>query len=243
MTQAFALLRILARADPPRGVTALARAADVNPSTAFNILRTLVFENAVTFDERTKTYALSRGLLEICGGMAARSLEQEMVGDLQRIADRTTCLVGLWQSTNGRMQLVERAVAKSPVRLDMQIHQKLPAFAGAVGRAWAAAQGLSDEKLRDGFDEIRWDGPLDGERYIAEVQMAREAGYAIDEGALHPGIVTVAAVIVDSDGTVTHGLTASDIAHRLDRERLKELGKDLRELAIRFSGFPSDNSE
>lgn len=236
VTQAFALLRVLSRTDEPQGVTALARAADVNPSTAFNILRTLVSENAVAFDERTKAYRLCFGLLDICTNLVTRSMAEEIQGDLQRIADNTNCLVGLWQATNANMQLVTRAVADSPMRLDMQVHHKLPSFAGALGRAWAAAQQFDEEKLRKGFGETRWEGPLDAERYVTEVGMARRAGYAIDEGALHPGIVTIASVIVDGEGRVTHGLSASDIAHRLDRSRLAELGEDLRTLAARFSG-------
>ena len=238
VTQAFALLRVLSRTDEPQGVTALARAANVNPSTAFNILRTLVSENALDFDERTKAYRLSSGLLDICGNLVARTMAEEIQSDLQSIADSTNCLVGLWQASTESMELVTRAVADSPMRLDMQVHHKLPAFAGAVGRAWAAAQGLEDEKLRQGFAGTRWAGPLDADRYVAEVKMARKVGYAIDEGALHPGVVTIAAVIVDDKRRITHGLTASDITHRLDRDRLSELGQNLRSLAARFSGRP-----
>lgn len=242
VTQAFALLRILARSEKPLGVTALARAAEVNPSTAFNILRTLVLENAVTFDERSKVYSSSRGLLEICGSLISLPLAERIEGELQQIAERTNCLVGLWQTIDGRMELIKRAVSDSPMRLDMQIHQTLPPFAGAVGRAWAAAEGLTDERLREGFESIRWEGPIDAARYVAEVRMARAVGYAIDEGALHPGVVTIAAVIIGNGNRITHGLTASDIAHRLDRNRLVELGEDLRSLALQTSGRTDCNS-
>ena len=235
VTQSFRILRTLSQSREPLGVTALARKAGVNPSTAFNILRTLVAEDAVAFDALSKTYVLGSGLLKIFGPSLNRHLIEDIKSELQSIADESSCLVGLWESSDGKMVLTDRAVSNMPMRLDMQVHQRLPAFAGAVGRAFAARMEMSDAKLAAGFEQLRWAGKIDAATYISEVREAEENGYAIDDEALHPGVVTVASVISDEDGNVTHGLTASDIAHRLDRDRLHEVGRRLEELARKIS--------
>lgn len=235
VAQAFRVLRVLS-ANPERlGVSAIAREAKVNPSTAFNILRTLVVEDAVQFDEPSKSYALGRGLLSLCTRLLEQSLVQNIRADLDRIASETNCLIGLWQVDDGRMVLAERAVSDRAVRLDMNVKQKLPRFAGAVGRAWAAVVKPSEADLRAGFAAVRWEGQINVRTYIAEVRQAQTLGYATDNEALVPGVVSVGTIIVDKDGKPIFGLSASDIAKNLDQAKIDALGKELASLARVYS--------
>lgn len=238
VAQSFRIMRTLAASRQPMGVSAIAREAGVNPSTAFNILRTLVLEEAVEFDDLTKSYVLGAGLLRLCDSLLEKSIEAEIRGELERIADESNCLVGLWQASEGRMVLVERAVSKRPMRLDMAIKQRLPPLAGSVGRAYAAAKGLSTRELKAGFKKLRWEGPLSVDQYIEEVREAEQRGYAIDDEALYPGVVSVGTVIHGRDGEVIYGLSASDIAHHLDAERVEKLGEEMRRLARIYSLNP-----
>ncbi len=236
VTQAFRILRVLAGNGGPQGVSAIARDSQVNPSTAFNILRTLVVEDAVNFDELSKTYVLSTGLLALCGKLIEQSIIQAIRGDLDRLAAETNCLVGLWQANDGRMTLVKRSVAGRAIRLDMDIKQRLPRFGGAVGRAWAAALKLSDAELREGFAALRWEGMITARTYIAQVREAERVGYAIDDEALYLSVVTVGTVITDQQGVPIFGLTSSDIAHNLDTAKIKRLGEEMASLSRAFSG-------
>ena len=235
VTQAFRILRLLSGNSGPQGVSAIAKHSQVNPSTAFNILRTLVAEDAVNFDELSKTYVLGPGLLALCGKLLEQSIVQAIRGDLDRLATATNCLIGLWQIDDGRMTLVERSVAGRAIRLDMDIKQRLPRFGGAVGRAWAAALKLSDAELRDGFAALRWEGRITGRAYIKEVREAEQFGYAIDDEALYRGVVSVGTVITDRQGVPIFGLTSSDIAHNLDAAKIKRLGEEMASLSRAFS--------
>ena len=236
VTQAFRILRVLSGNSGPQGVSAIARDSQVNPSTAFNILRTLVAEDAVIFHELSKTYVLSPGLLTLCGKLLEQSIVQAIRGDLDRLAAETNCLVGLWQADEGRMTLVERSVAGRAIRLDMDIKQRLPRFGGAVGRAWAAVFKLPDAELRDGFATLRWEGKITARAYITQVREAERVGYAIDDEALYPGVVSVGTVITDRQGVPIFGLTSSDIAHNLDAAKIKRLGEEMASLSRAFSG-------
>ena len=236
VTQAFRILRVLSGSAGPQGVSAIARDSEVNPSTAFNILRTLVAEDAVQFDDLSKKYVLSRGLLALCGKLLKQSIVHDIRGDLDRLAAETNCLVGLWQVDDGRMILVERSVAGRAIRLNMDVKQRLPRFAGAVGRAWAAVNKFSDAELREGFVASRWEGKITARTYLSEVRQAERVGYAIDDEALYPGVVSVGAIITNQDGVPIFGLTASDIAHNLDAAKIKRLGEEMASLSRAFSG-------
>ena len=149
VAHAFRILRVVRSAGAPQGVNWIAREAQVNPSTAFNILRTLVLERAVEFDERGKTYRLGSGLLELCGPLLQQSFLDDVRREMSRLANETDCLVGLWQAQDGgRMILIERATGSRPMRLDIEIKQRIPFLGGAVGRAVAARLKLC-ENLRE----------------------------------------------------------------------------------------------
>lgn len=235
VAQAFRILRLLAAENRPLGVNAIARDAQVNPSTAFNILRTLVLETMVDFDSLSKTYKLGAGLKELSSPLFEQSIVNDIRGELNRLATESNCLVGIWQAHDGRMTLLERATASRAIRLDMEIKQRLPFMAGALGRAYAAHLGLSDDEIQKRFPDLRWGGEIDADTYIAEVRAAEKTGYAIDREALYPGVVTVAAVLTNHLGEVIYGLTASDIAHHLDDERIQELGEAMAAIAKAFS--------
>ena len=61
----ISVLRYLSASNSPLGVTQVARDLKINPSTCFNLLRTLVHEGLVVFNPDTKTYQIGLGLVEI----------------------------------------------------------------------------------------------------------------------------------------------------------------------------------
>lgn len=238
VVQAVRLLHTLEGSERPLGVSALARDAKVNPSTAFNIMRTLVHEELVEFDELSKTYTLGKGLLRLSRKLISQSIVDEIRPELSRLASQTSCLVGLWQVAVDRLILIERALSDKPMRLDMEVKHRLPLMLGAVGRAFAARSELSDAELRRWFKQLRWEGDLTAQEYIAEVREAEEQGYGVDRGALYRGIVSFGAVIVGPDGRPTYGITASDFEGSFDEERIREVGSRVAALAQSYSMAP-----
>ncbi|QYU69008.1 PucC family protein [Leptolyngbya sp. 15MV] len=100
--QSFAVMRVLSRASEAMGVSAIAREAAINPSTAFNILQTLVLEGAVAVNEQTKTYLLSEGLLALCAPLLERGFVQDIGPELERLSTEFGCLAGVWQVVGDR---------------------------------------------------------------------------------------------------------------------------------------------
>lgn len=235
VVQAVRILQVLESSDRPMGVSSLAREAKVNPSTAFNILRTLVIEELVAFDELSKTYTLGGRLLKLSRKLLGQSLVNEIRPELNRLAWEAGCLVGLWQVVEDRMVLAERFVSDRPMRLDMEVKYRLPLMLGAVGRAHAAAAKLKDGELRDYYRKLRWEGDLDIKAYIEDIRDAERKGYGVDRGSLYRGIVSVGAVITGIDGRVTHGLTASDFEGSFSEVKIAQVGERMASLARRFS--------
>src|SRR5215203_5777 len=65
VVQAVTILRHLGALAEGAGVTAIARATGIGPSSCFNVLRTLLAEDLVNFDPATKYYTLGLGTIDL----------------------------------------------------------------------------------------------------------------------------------------------------------------------------------
>jgi DNA-binding IclR family transcriptional regulator len=108
---AIRILRHLAVAPAPLGVTPLARALGLNTSTCFNILRTLAQGELVRFDADAKTYALDLGLVDLARAAFARGAEIAQAQPMMRqLALRHGVTVTLWRPAGpDRMVLTQVA--------------------------------------------------------------------------------------------------------------------------------------
>ncbi|MFT6774460.1 MAG: DNA-binding IclR family transcriptional regulator [Paracoccaceae bacterium] len=225
---AVTILRHLASMGLPDGVASIARATELNVSTTFNILKTLVKEGLATFDPEAKTYAIAMGVLEFSAPLLGRTQMALIRPLLIQIAEERRVLVALWLVTpQGRIVLSDRVVPRNIVRADMEPGARLPALVGAIGRCIAARTGMTREQLRPAFAALRWQNPPEFDAYWADVEVARTRGYAFDMGNLFSGLNIAAAVACDHEGTPRFGLSAITISGQMDDAGLELAARDL----------------
>ncbi|WP_082079558.1 IclR family transcriptional regulator [Cupriavidus basilensis] len=236
--QAASILRVLSDTRQPLGVTAIARIAALNPSTALNILRTLVKERLVAFEPATKTYGLDLGLLELARVMLGKTEVELLRPGLQRIANQFEATVSVWRVVDSqrapprdsrgdspRFLLLDRLKPELGVHIEFRSAMRIPLYAGAIGRAAAAAGQVSPDRLREAFAGIRWNTPMPFERYLAEIDEARQRGYAVDAGVLIKSVVSVAAAIADAHGRPALAVSTHTFSGQLADDALHELGR------------------
>lgn len=230
--QALALLRFLADATMPMGVNAISRQLNLAPSSCFRILKQLADEGYAQFDSRTKCYTLGSAAVLL----ARRSLDPSntfslILPSLTDFVARTQSSVGFWRRIDrDRIVLAGFVESPNPMRIHMSIGQRLPLYIGAVGRAFAAALGLSDDQIRYELAQLRWQIPPDTNEYCRQVQVCRQTGYAVDEGNFAPGVTTVATVLTDTMGGLSYGLSAIRIAGQISPSEISSIGGALVEL-------------
>ena len=236
VSQALKVLRELGQSGDPMGATALARRAGLNTSTTFNILRTLHDEGMVSFDPVAKTYAPALGLLGLVRSLVSLQDSELLRRELVHLATREQCLMALWQVIDDRVGLIDRALADTPVRLDMQVTQRMPKYLGAIGRAIAAKSDVGPEEMRRWFSKMRWNRPIEFAEYLDQVEEARQCGYGFDDETLYAGIVVVASVITDAEGWPTYGISAIMLSNTPQHRRVHEIGRQLSDIASSISG-------
>lgn len=229
--QAVAILRVLADSQAPQGVTAIARAAGLNPSTTLNILRTLVKEGLVAQDAATKTCGLDFGLLELARTLINKTKVDILQPHLQRLTTQFDATASVWRiSSDYKATLVGRVLPENGVHIQFHIATRLPAFAGAIGRIVAAKADPGEAQLHAAFVRIRWNKPMPFETYVDEVRRAREDGYAVDVGALIRSVTSVTACICDTDGSPRLVVAAHTFLGQLSADGMAELGAELKRL-------------
>jgi DNA-binding IclR family transcriptional regulator len=235
VVNAIRILKYLASLNGPEGVTAVARATGISPSTTFNILRTLHAQEIVSLDPAAKTYQLGIGLAEIIGGVIAMSPFQLIQPELDRISDASGGQAVLWRRSEGDWVAVATGRMRTPVRVETGLGVHIPLHGGAVGRMTAAAAGLDRKALKKIHATLDFENPPPLEDYLAQIAQARENGWALDDSQTYLGVTGVAAVILDRQRQPQFGISTVFLTQRRDLAQLAEVGADLRQTCARIS--------
>lgn len=229
---ALAILRYLANG---RQVTAtqISRELSINPSTCFNILRTLVGETVLIFDSVTKTYKVGPGMLQLVSPvMSEESRLQAARPMLQRFARDKHATICMWRRTSPlRNVLIAVEHGEGALRIHLPMGQSLPVLLGSTGRAMAMHMGMTKSQLRAEFKKLRWFQAPSFESFYADALLAQERGWAVDRENFSAGVITLAAPVVAASGAISYSLTALIFRGQFSEERIDQIGSQLAELA------------
>jgi len=209
VTAALAILRCLGRHPDSLRLSEIVREEAINTSTALNILRTLEYERLVSFDRRTKRYALAAGLADLAAPLIDHDDPVRRVAPAMAAAAHDLhATVGLWRLIDGSVELIHVADSSASMRIAFTIGRRLPMFLGAMGRLVAARGNFDEAALAGHFAAVRWANPPAYDRWLSEVEEARRTGAAIDDGHVNAGILGVA-VPVERSGPLRHVVAAA----------------------------------
>lgn len=224
------VLRYLSSQGESLGATKIARELNINSSTCFNILKTLMHERLVDFDESSKSYRIGLGLVEIAKGSLEQSSYVKLIAPhLKELSVKHQVTVTLWQKAKAdRVVMIDIAESPSAMRVHLSIGQRLPTYVGALGRSLAACSGLSPSELRTAISATRWENGPSFESYLTEIGQTRDQGYAIDDGNYVKGITSIASAILNDIASPILAISAVGLTAQLDAQQKQNLGEDLR---------------
>jgi DNA-binding IclR family transcriptional regulator len=230
VSRAFQILRFLSETGVPMRAVHVARAVGMHNSTCFNILRTMVAEGILEFHPESKTYTIGIGLVKLLGSTLSDSKRISSVMPLLHgIAERFNVTATLWRRVPpDRIVLV--AVGYSPsggFRIHMGEGQRLPVYAGATGRLFAAFSGASKEDVEAAFRKVRWGRPLSFEAFWRESRAAKKNGWAVDDGNFAQGVLIIDAPVFDREGDIAYSVSTVTFRTQQDEAMISRIGKDL----------------
>jgi DNA-binding IclR family transcriptional regulator len=230
VVNAAKILRFLQATQGPATVTQITRAVQINPSTCFNILRTLIQEDFVQFDPTAKTYQLSLGLVALARGALEHSPELHMLQPkIEALARAHRIMVTIWRKiSDDRIMLVAVAESDAPVRMHARSGTRSPLLLGASGRVFVAFSDMNRAALKERFQQLRLARPLDFETYLQQVEEVRRTGWALDDGFAYPGTITIAAPVLEPGGGLNFTCAAMLFNGQYDLQRVGLIADELK---------------
>jgi DNA-binding IclR family transcriptional regulator len=237
VSRAASVMRCLAGAQTGLGVSEIARRVGLVPSTCLHVLRALVDEGFVAFDDVEKTYKTGVGLLTLVRESMANSEYPRIVQPvLDKLADENrVTAVAVELDGRERVVVVGIARARGMISLHVSVGSRFPAFISATGRCVAAASGMSKEQLRKRFEMLKWERDPRFEEWYADVERVKVEGVGVDRSNYIRGITVLSALISPGTQRITRGIALVGLDHQMTERSMRLLKEQLLE-SVRLLG-------
>ena len=232
--RAFSVLECLAASSRPLGLTDIARAVDLNPSTTHRLIRALVTAGYVEQDSTSDHYQLGIGIavigqraLEHSGYHLARPI-------LDDLSERTGESVSLGIRRGEEVVVIEQATSAAPLRFDHPTGAEIAMHASAMGKALLAFSATTPAQIVAAlapYDRFTDRTHTTTEGLIQELTNVRDRGYATNIEERHVGVCGIAAPVRSRSGTAHAAVGIQGPSVRLTAARLDELAPIVKQAA------------
>ncbi|PAE23725.1 IclR family transcriptional regulator [Bacillus sp. 7894-2] len=220
------------------GVTEIANQIDINKSSVYRILSTLVQYGYIEQDTETGKYKLGYKFLEISSKLLESiDLRAEARPFLQELENETNEVIHLVVYDQGEVVYIEKLEGNETLRMHSKVGKRAPMHCTSVGKAILAHLPSSivfDILERKGMPVHTDKTITDKDEFMKELGQVRQKGYALDLEENEYGITCVAVPIFDHLGKVIAAVSISGPTIRMTDDRLDALksimvktGKDI----------------
>lgn len=234
--RAAALLGAVAEARAPVAAPALADRCGLNRSTAWRILATLEHHGLVERDPDTNRYALGAELLRLAAAAGHEPLVRLAQPALRRLADASGETVNLAVARRLELVYADQLQAGHVMAPDW-MGRAVSLHATSTGKAFLAALPPSERDALVRLPLARHTATTlcDAAALRADLEAARERGYAVSRGELESALWGVSAAARDAGGRPAAIVSVWGTDARV-RDRIGELGTSAADAALELEG-------
>ena len=222
--RALIVLRTLAEGGEPLRLAEVQRKTGLQKTVVFRLLKTLVASRFVEQEVETGRFHVGIGAFEVAQayprGSSLIGLTRRHLRALVEGSPHTA-----YVATLDGFEIVYLASVEGtgPLRVHVNPGARNPAYATAVGKVLLAELGdaeIAERAERFGLAQLTRTTITSATELLGHVQQVREQGYALNSEEAYPGIGAIAAVIRDSSGKASAGITLSYATSLLGPEEL-----------------------
>jgi len=222
----FAILDLLAQSKEPTGISCISGKLDLNKSTVFNIVHTLIDLNVLENQPDGKFVFGSR--FYILGNMAGKRsrLIQTAHPYLETINEKTKLSAFLGLRSECQAILIDKVDSAYGIKVSSEIGMQMPILAGAGIKAMLSQ--LSDEEIDEilGRTELRKYTPysiIEKTLYKEEILEVRRHGIAYDREEYIEGMVAFAIPVKAKGRDLQAAIWAVGLTHQVPDSSIPEL--------------------
>jgi DNA-binding IclR family transcriptional regulator len=213
LDRALKIIELLALHGEGFGVTEIGARVGLHKSTVHRILSHLVAQGYIEKDEARPVYTLGLKFIELASlRLNQVELKTEAGPFLRKLASALDQSVHLAILSETDAVYIEKIEPRAHLRMYSQIGKRIPVYCSALGKCLVSdlpAAELSALAARLVFEPFTPTTRLTPEAFLADVALALQRGWALDDEEHEPGIRCIGAPIRDFTGRVVAALSAS----------------------------------
>ncbi|TDL83102.1 IclR family transcriptional regulator [Peribacillus frigoritolerans] len=221
------------------GVTEIANQIDINKSSVYRILSTLVQYGYIEQDAETGKYKLGYKFLEISSKLLESiDLRAEARMYLQELENETNEVIHLVVYDQGEVVYIEKLDGSETLRMHSKVGKRAPMHCTSVGKAILAylpSSVVLEILERKGLPMHTDKTITNKEDFLLELNTVRQKGYALDLEENENGITCIAVPIFDHMGNAIAAVSISGPTIRMTEERLEHLQSRMRNIGRQIS--------
>jgi DNA-binding IclR family transcriptional regulator len=221
------------------GVTEIANQIDINKSSVYRILSTLVQYGYVEQDVETGKYKLGYKFLEISSKLLESiDLRAEARMYLQELENETNEVIHLVVYDQGEVVYIEKLDGSETLRMHSKVGKRAPMHCTSVGKAILAhlpSGVVLDILERKGLPMHTDKTITNKDDFLLELNTVRQKGYALDLEENENGITCIAVPIFDHMGNAIAAVSISGPTIRMTNERLEQLQSRMQNIGRQIS--------
>jgi IclR family transcriptional regulator, acetate operon repressor len=236
--RALRVLRAFENADDDLGISDVAAATGLTPSTTHRLIRALCRGGLLVQDPRTERYQLGP-LLVVLGRRAEQRLGYAaLLPMLDELAAESGESASLGIRTGDEVLVVLHHHSEQPLRFDAEPGTRVPLHTSAMGKAILAFSGDPEQAVASLPElEARTRRTITDRRRLLEQLVAiHRRGWAFNDEERDPGVRAVAAPIRDPSGVAQAAVAIQGPTVRMVDSRIDDLGTRLVEATAEMAG-------
>jgi DNA-binding IclR family transcriptional regulator len=233
------LLDAIAESSDDISLKELKERLDIDKSSVFRLLATLINKGYVEQDNLTKRYRLGLKILAISSRLYTRLKVNEQARPcLKELASKTGETSHLALCSNYESVLIDQEIGSELVSVNTQIGRREPLHATALGKVLLAS--FSKEEFEafvssNGIAQYTPNTKISKAAFKKEIEKVRKTGFAIDDEEYKEGIRCIASPVRDSKGLTIAAIGISGPKERITKYRIHDLAKVVKEIAKKVS--------
>lgn len=237
--KAIDILNLFDAQSPELGTTEIAEALEMPKSTAAGLIYTLKINGCLEQNSQSRKYRLGFKLVELSNTLLNQiGLRQVATHYLEMLRDSCNESVNLAIHEGGEVIYIERLFGTNILGMRSEIGKREPIHSTALGKAILSC--FSDAEINKlieqyGLRPITPHTITDKEQFIAEIQLSRERGYAVDDEENELGGRCVAAPIIDFNTCPVAAVSISAPIQRFPESQIPVYGTNVKETAAIIS--------
>ncbi len=242
--RAFRILETVAAVQDPISATEVANLLEVDKSTVYRMLVTLMDAGYVLRDDASKRYKLSYKVVSLSRYLLAGNELSGLIRKTMRsISSHTGETVHLSVLERYETTIIDKVKGGQILSVDFQIGDHAPLHCTSIGKTLLAFQDvrLVEQVIAKGLPQVAKNTITNPRKFRKELQLIRSQGYAFDDAEMADDMRCVAVPIFESNG-VSKGISMSGPISRFTLDRLQELKESLQEhvwkLSEEMGGIP-----